>query len=208
MSDYNWSDIDPDTESGTDLSNRMNSWRAALESTHKGSTAPSNAVSGKLWMDDSGGTTWLLKLYDGTDWISLLSIDTTANTATPLNLAITQSDVAAGANFVFANQSVTITAGHPENPNDAAEHTGGAYTPNMALSNIINITMSNNMGLEPPADNGTMVIRVKNNGTITAFTYPNLTLLSGAYDLTDGVTNVLGLLTVPDATFLMISQDA
>lgn len=46
-----------------------NSGKKALLTQNKGSTAPSYAEAGALWLDDSA-TPWVLKLYDGTDWIA------------------------------------------------------------------------------------------------------------------------------------------
>ena len=71
------------TVSGAAHAGENNDIFAALESQNKGATAPPNPEQGLLWLDDSAGTTWTLKIYDGTDWIDLFSIDTTGNTSTP-----------------------------------------------------------------------------------------------------------------------------
>lgn len=81
MAQYDFDDIDPDTDTGTTLSNDLNSWKDAVQSTHSGTTAPSYNTSGLMWLDTSGGTSWDLKMYDGTDNITLITIDTTANTS-------------------------------------------------------------------------------------------------------------------------------
>ncbi len=68
MSQYDFGTIDPDATDGTDLAILLGSWRNALHSTHKGSTAPTYAIAGTPWIDDSG-TYWALKRYDGAGWI-------------------------------------------------------------------------------------------------------------------------------------------
>lgn len=59
-----------------------NDGKQALLNHHKGSSAPSYAEAGILWLDDAA-TPWLLKMHDGTDWITLFSVNATANTAAP-----------------------------------------------------------------------------------------------------------------------------
>ena len=72
------------TKTGAALATDLNNWRDALYSGHRGSTAPSYAVQGLTWLDDSGGvTSVLVKRYDGADWITEGGIDETANTYTP-----------------------------------------------------------------------------------------------------------------------------
>jgi hypothetical protein len=59
-----------------------NDGKRALLNHHKGSGAPSYAEAGMIWLDDSA-TPWLLKAYDGTDWIVLGALNATANTFLP-----------------------------------------------------------------------------------------------------------------------------
>ena len=58
----------------TDINNALK----ALGNQQKGGTAPSGPLAGWLWLDDSGSP-WILKLYDGTDWISIGTFNTTTN---------------------------------------------------------------------------------------------------------------------------------
>ena len=61
----------------TDLNNVL----SAINSTNSGSSRPSSAVAGTIWLDTSGAATaQLLKLYDGADDILLGTINFTANT--------------------------------------------------------------------------------------------------------------------------------
>ena len=69
---------------GLELRTQQNDINAAFNTLHKGASLPASAAAGTLWIDDSGGATaWLLKSYDGTDSITLGTINTSANTFTP-----------------------------------------------------------------------------------------------------------------------------
>lgn len=51
-----------------------NNGKKAIMTHHKGATAPAYAEAGISWLDDSASP-WALKLYDGTDWITVGEID-------------------------------------------------------------------------------------------------------------------------------------
>ena len=51
----------------------------AIRSTNKGSSAP-DLVAGQFWIDDSGGATWIMYFYDGSNNINFATIDTNNNT--------------------------------------------------------------------------------------------------------------------------------
>ena len=80
----------------TDLNNVL----GAINSSNSGTSRPSSAVAGTIWLDTSGAATaQLLKLYDGADDILLGTINFTANT-------IDWSDSALAANSVDSDQYV------------------------------------------------------------------------------------------------------
>ncbi len=59
----------------------LNSALSAINSSNSGTSRPSSAVAGTIWLDTSGGVTaYVLKFFDGSDDISLANINTTANT--------------------------------------------------------------------------------------------------------------------------------
>lgn len=58
--------INPSTESGSALATRLNNSGAAELSRHSGSSRPSYAVAGTLWLDTTTSTAWAMKLFDGT----------------------------------------------------------------------------------------------------------------------------------------------
>lgn len=69
---------------GLQMRTECNSIFEAFNTCHKGSSRPSSADEGTLWIDDSGGTSWLVKVYDGIDAdITLGTINTSSNTFIP-----------------------------------------------------------------------------------------------------------------------------
>jgi hypothetical protein len=68
---------------GTQLNNRLRNWRDALHSLHQGTSRPSYAVAGMLWIRNISSTEWRLHLYDGDTDILIGTINPTTNTFTP-----------------------------------------------------------------------------------------------------------------------------
>lgn len=116
--------INPTTTSGTTLATLLNNWSDAVHSSHKGDSPPSYAEAGMIWCDDNA-TPWAMKVYDGTDWIIIGYVDTSANVwlisdeavfADPADLTkrfrIDVGNVGGGNTRVLTlpNQNVTISA--------------------------------------------------------------------------------------------------
>ena len=59
----------------------LNGVLEAINTSNSGTSRPSGAVAGTIWLDTSGGATaHILKFYDGGADINLATINTTANT--------------------------------------------------------------------------------------------------------------------------------
>jgi hypothetical protein len=69
-------------KSGLTYRQEDNNGKKALLSHHKGSAAPDYAEAGTIWLDDAA-TPWLLKAHDGTDWITLGSVNASSNSFQP-----------------------------------------------------------------------------------------------------------------------------
>ena len=69
-------------KSGLTYRQEDNDGKKALLNHHKGAAAPSYAEAGMLWLDDAA-TPWVLKAYDGADWIAVLGINATTNAVMP-----------------------------------------------------------------------------------------------------------------------------
>jgi len=134
---------------GLTYRNEDNAGKQALLSSHKGSTAPSYAVAGTIWLDDSAAL-WLLKIYDGSDWITFGAVNATTNAFTPflgtsaikyLNYAADTG--AANAYAVAPTPAIsTYTAGQLVTLRPSANNTGASTLAVSGLS-AVNIKLLN-----------------------------------------------------------------
>jgi hypothetical protein len=58
----------------------LNDFLNAVRTTHSGTSLPSGAVAGTIWLDTTSATAPILKYYDGTDNITLATINHATNT--------------------------------------------------------------------------------------------------------------------------------
>ncbi len=77
--------------SGSAVRTDLNNVFAAIQSTNIGSSAPSGLTAGMLWIDNSA-TPWVLKVYDGSDHITVGTINASTNA---FNLAVAQGGTGA-----------------------------------------------------------------------------------------------------------------
>jgi hypothetical protein len=91
----------------SDLNNAL----SAIQTTNSGTSRPSGAVAGQLWLDTTSATTPTLKYFDGTDDISLATIDHTANTVNWLDstVSITGLTTTATGTVLTLSDSVNTT---------------------------------------------------------------------------------------------------
>jgi hypothetical protein len=98
----------------------LNSALQAINTSQSGTSRPSGAVAGTIWLDTTSATTPTLKYYDGADDISLATLDHSANTvnwldstvsitglsttATGTVLTLTDSDTSSSVNLILQNQ--------------------------------------------------------------------------------------------------------
>ena len=94
----------------------INDVLSAINSSNSGTSRPSSAVAGTIWLDTSGAATaQLLKLYDGAADITLATVNFTANTVdfTDSSVTLALDDVAAGdaaVNLTTTSGNITIDA--------------------------------------------------------------------------------------------------
>ena len=98
----------------------LNDFLSAVKTTHSGTSLPSGAAAGTIWLDTTSATTPTLKYYDGADNISLATIDHVGNTvnwldstvsvtgisttATATVLTLTDSSTTQAVNLIIDNQ--------------------------------------------------------------------------------------------------------
>ena len=68
----------------SDLNNAL----SAIQTTNSGTSLPTGAVAGQIWLDTTNATNPTLKFYDGADSISLATINYTANTVDWLDSSV------------------------------------------------------------------------------------------------------------------------
>jgi hypothetical protein len=66
----------------------INSALSAIQTNHSGTSRPTGAVAGQIWLDTTSATNPTLKFFDGTDDISLATIDYSANTVNWLDSTV------------------------------------------------------------------------------------------------------------------------
>jgi trimeric autotransporter adhesin len=89
----------------SDLNNAL----SAIQTTNSGTSRPSGAVAGQLWLDTTSATTPTLKYYDGADDISLATIDHTANTVNWLDSTVSITGLSTTATGTVLTLSDTAT---------------------------------------------------------------------------------------------------
>jgi hypothetical protein len=92
----------------SDLNNAL----SAIQTTNSGTSRPTGAVAGQLWLDTTSPTTPTLKYYDGADDISLATIDHSANTVNWLDSTVSitgLSTTATGTVLTLSDSANTTT---------------------------------------------------------------------------------------------------
>jgi hypothetical protein len=76
MAQHDWVPMDATIDTGVTLVAKLNPAFDALYSTHSGPVAPPVPLTGQPWFDTSTAGTALLKIYDGTAWRTVWSMNT------------------------------------------------------------------------------------------------------------------------------------
>jgi hypothetical protein len=100
----------------------LNSTLEAINTSNSGTSRPTSAVAGTVWLDTTSASTPTLKFYDGSDDISLATLDYTANTVNWLDSTVSVNivsdttpqlggnlDVNGNSIVSVANGNITIT---------------------------------------------------------------------------------------------------
>jgi len=90
----------------------LNDFLSAVKTTHSGTSRPSGASAGTIWLDTTSATSPTLKYYDGADDISLATIDHTANTVNWLDSTVSitgLSTTATGTVLTLSDSASTST---------------------------------------------------------------------------------------------------
>ena len=151
----------------SDLNNAL----SAIQTTHSGTSRPTGAVAGQIWLDTTSATSPTLKYYDGADDISLATIDHVANTVNWLDSTVSVT-------------GLTTTA------------TGTVLTlSDTANTTSVNLIIDNQKEIRfrETTANGTNYIGLKAPASVSAdltFTLPSTDGTSGQFLKTDGAGNL------------------
>jgi len=188
----------------------INNALSAINSTHSGSSTPSGAVAGTIWLDTTNATNPTLKFYDGSDNISLATIDYSANTVDWLDSSVTITGLSTSAtgtvltlsdsNILFAKKGYF------------AEQTltdGATIDWNLSTQQVAKVTLAGNRTLNAPINQqagafyslaiiqdgtGSRTLTFNSAYKFTGATAPTLTTTASAKDIiifkSDG-TNLL-----------------
>jgi hypothetical protein len=149
----------------------LNSALQAINTTQSGTSRPSGAVAGTIWLDTTSATSPTLKFYDGADDISLATINYTANTVD------------------WLDSSVTITGLSTSATGTVLTLTDSAHTTS------VNMICGNNTALRfnELTANGSNYIGLKAPASLSAdltFTLPSTDGTAGQFLKTDGSGNL------------------
>ena len=148
----------------SDLNNAL----SAIQTNHSGTSRPTGAVAGQIWLDTTNATSPTLKFYDGTDDISLATIDYSANTVNWLDSTVSITGLATTAtSTVLTLQDTNV------------EVSGGA-------------TQGGEVRFKEDSDTGSNYIALKagNPASNVTFILPNSDGTSNQAIITDGSGNL------------------
>ena len=87
----------------------INNALSAIQTTNSGTSLPTGAVAGQIWLDTTNATNPTLKFYDGADSISLATINYTANTVDWLDSSVSITGLSTSATGTVLTLSDTVT---------------------------------------------------------------------------------------------------
>ena len=87
----------------------LNSALSAIQTNHSGTSLPTGAVAGQIWLDTTNATNPTLKFYDGADSISLATINYTANTVDWLDSSVSITGLSTSATGTVLTLSDTAS---------------------------------------------------------------------------------------------------
>ena len=89
----------------TDLNNAL----SAIQTCNSGTSRPTGAVAGQIWLDTTSATSPTLKYYDGADDISLATIDHVGNTVNWLDSTVSVTGLSTTATGTVLTLTDTVT---------------------------------------------------------------------------------------------------
>ena len=175
----------------------LNGVLEAINTSNSGTSRPSGAVAGTIWLDTSGGATaHILKFYDGGADINLATINTTANTVDFTDSSVTfdivnDTSPQLGGNLDVNGNDIVSTSNADIDiiPNGTGDVNLGADTVQIGDNNA-NATLTTQ-------GTGDLILNT-NNGTNSG----NITIADGANGNIDISTNGTGAIKFNDLAYI------
>ena len=122
MSQSNFGNLESPLNGTNFFNTYLEPWRDALHTMHSGSSRPLYAVAGTMWLDTTT-TPWVVKVFDGTDDISIGTINATTNLFAAANAASSTNPnltgtISGSAAPKINNFRLTLTTGVPVTTSD------------------------------------------------------------------------------------------
>ena len=181
-----------------DVRTDLNTVFAAINSNNSGTSRPSSATTGTIWLDttNAGSNSLSLKFFDGSDDITLATIDTSANTVNFIDSAVTSDLVndtspQLGGNLDVNGNDIVSTSNADIDiiPNGTGDVNLGADTVQIGDNNA-NATLTTQ-------GTGDLILNT-NNGTNAG----NITLEDGANGNIQVTTNGTGYIKFNDLAYI------
>ena len=178
----------------TDLNNSL----SAINSMHSGTSRPSGAVAGTMWLDttNSGSNSLTIKFFDGSDDITFATVNTSANTVDFTDSSVTfdivnDTSPQLGGNLDVNGQDIVSTSNADIDiiPNGTGDVNLGADTVQIGDNNA-NATLTTQ-------GTGDLILNT-NNGTNAG----NITLEDGANGHIQVTTNGTGYIKFNDLAYI------
>ena len=194
------SDVTLDNQGFASFRTELNNILGALNSMHSGTSRPSSATTGTMWLDttNSGSNSLEIKFFDGSEDISVATIDTSANTINFLDSVVTGVNVVTdttpqlGGNLDTNDKEITTVSNRDlvlaPNGTGAVEIKGNSASGKLLFNCEAN---SHHVSLQAPAHSSF-------SGNV-AFTLPTNTGSNGQFLTTDG-SGVLSFTTIATQT--------
>ena len=176
----------------------INTVLAAINSNNSGTSRPSSATTGTIWLDttNAGSNSLSLKFFDGSDYITLATIDTSANTVNFIDSAVASDLVndtspQLGGNLDVNGNDIVSTSNADIDiiPNGTGDVNLGADTVQIGDNNA-NATLTTQ-------GTGDLILNT-NNGTNAG----NITLEDGANGHIQFTTNGTGYIKFNDLAYI------
>jgi hypothetical protein len=176
----------------SDLNNAL----SAVQTTNSGTSRPTGAVAGQLWLDTTTATSPTLKYYDGADDISLATIDHTTNTVNWLDSTVSitgLSTTATGTVLTLSDTATTSTVNLIiDNDKEIRFREATANGTNyVSLSAPASLSADLTFTL-PSADGTTGQVLSTNGSGVLSFTTPSAGIAWQSSVKTSGFTAIAG----------------